>query len=343
MSWTLEVNNKLFYDKIKAIKEHNISGGAIKFNTPKNYDNFDFSVEPKESLENLCLQNIKDIRHKHEAVHLWYSGGCDSHYILELCLQNKIIIDKIIMVKSGYKNADFEISEYAIPFISKTNVQYEVRMPDQKYYTDFYINKNIKEPTQNNFWHHYRLNNHFENLKNETNNVANIFGKEKTKLCYVDNKWYTYFLDIEVTHQPNQINFFCDDPIIYCKQGHMVKKAIEQNFDAKDYNAITNYNEHQNFWNKAMGRYSECTFPLKDINSDKHINNKDQLAINEADKVLLEAWKNRNQKLKEDIGEQWFNRQDPAFGTIGIFSNFFGLNENVIKTVDELFPNGYKV
>ena len=84
MSWTLEVNNKLFYDKIKAIKEHNISGGAIKFNTPKNYDNFDFSVEPKESLENLCLQNIKDIRHKHEAVHLWYSGGCDSHYILEL-------------------------------------------------------------------------------------------------------------------------------------------------------------------------------------------------------------------------------------------------------------------
>ena len=123
----------------------------------------------------------------------------------------------------------------------------------------------------------------------------------------------------------------------------MVKKAIEQNFDAKDYNAITNYNEHQNFWNRAMGRYSEYTFPLKDINTGKHINNKDQLAINDADKVLLEAWKNRNQKLKEDIGEQWFNRQDPALGTIGVFSKFFGLDYRITKSVDELFPGGFDI
>ena len=343
MNWALEVNNKFFYDKIEAIKEHNSSGSAIKFHTPSSYNKFDFTIEPTKTLEELCLGMAKKIRNEHEFVNLWYSGGCDSHYILQVFLENKIKIDKIIMVKSGYINADFEINDYAIPFIKKTNLKYEIRVPDQEYYKNFYIKKNIQQPTQNNFWHHFRLNNHFENLRKESTDTANIFGKEKTKLCFVNNKWYTYLLDVEVTHQPNQINFFCDDPEIYAKQGHMVMNAMIKNYSEKDYNHITNYNQFQNFWNVAMGRYEVCKFPLKEMQSETHINNKDELAIKDSSQNLLDAWKKRNHELKESVGSNWFNKQDPAFGTVGIFSNFFGLTENTVNNVDNLFPNGYKI
>ena len=92
-----------------------------------------------------------------------------------------------------------------------------------------------------------------------------------------------------------------------------------------------------------MGRYEVCKFPLKEMQSETHINNKDELAIKDSSQNLLDAWKKRNYELKESVGSNWFNKQDPAFGTVGIFSNFFGLTENTVNNVDDLFPNGYKI
>ena len=45
----------------------------------------------------------------------------------------------------------------------------------------------------------------------------------------------------------------------------------------------------------------------------------------------------------ETYGTDWFNQGDPAMGTVGVFSKFFGLTEKSVKTVDELYPNGFKI
>jgi len=342
VTWHLECNGKTFYNKLEAIAQNTTSGQPIHFITSKKYDDFDFSIEPSDSLEQLCVAEAKALRNCNEEVFLFYSGGSDSHYILQTFLDNNIKLDKIVMVKSGYRSADFEIDDYALPFIKKLDIPFEVRCPDQKYYHDFYMSP-LQFLTQNEFWHHFRLNNHFENLKHSPEHRVNIFGKEKPKLVYEDNKWYTYFMDVEVTNQPNQHNFYIENPAIYSKQCHMLKNKIESQKDQTEYNHITHYNENQDFWNRSIGRYDKEIFPLKLLNENGCFSNKDYLAIQSAEPRLVTAWKRRNAKLVERYGTHWFNQGEPSLGTIGVFSKFYCLSEKDTKTVDDLYADGFKI
>lgn len=343
MSWHLECNGKVFYNKLQAIEENQNSDQPIKFETSELYDEYDFTNEPSQSLADLCKAEALRLRDSSEEVFLFYSGGSDSHYVLRTFLDNNIKIDRIIMVKSGYRSADFEIDDYALPFVKKLGVEFEVRYPDQKYYRDFYLVNPLTFPTQNEFWHHFRLNNHFENLKDSPKHRVNIFGKEKPKLVFEQDKWFTYFMDVEITNQPNQHNFYIDNPIIYSKQCHMLKNAIENEKGPEEYNHITHYNENQDFWNRSIGRYDKEIFPLKFLNENGCYSNKDYLAIQSAEPRLITAWKRRNWKLIELFGNHWFNQGEPSLGTIGVFSKFYCLSEKCVKTVDELYPDGFKI
>ena len=53
MSWTLSCNNKTFTNKLSAIREQVASNQGLYFHTPKAYDDYDFTIEPKLSLEEL--------------------------------------------------------------------------------------------------------------------------------------------------------------------------------------------------------------------------------------------------------------------------------------------------
>ena len=344
MTWGLEVAGHRYTNKLLAIQENQKTGQPIIFRAPDSFEVFDFSLRPSLSLDQLCVRHAKMLRQKYNRVHLFYSGGCDSHFILKTFIDNDIKIDKVIMVKSGFKQADFEIDDYALPFIKKCGLHYEIREPSIDYYRAYYLETPNKVRTQNEYWQHFRLNNHFENVGQTDSDTVNIFGKEKPKLTYVDDKWYTYMLDVEVTPQPGQHNFFLDDPEIYSEQCHMLLDHIGKEMDKSQFNLITHYDEHQDFWNIGIGRYKPGEyFPLKVLSENGFHNNKDQLAIQSAEPRLVLAWKRRNGKLLETYGTNWFNQGDPAMGTIGVFSKFFGLTEKSVKTVDELYPNGFKI
>jgi len=340
-TWHLECNDKIFVNKLLAIREHIVSKQAIRFNAPSVYNNFNFSVPITETLEQLSVRQAHTLRDSHEQVQIFYSGGCDSHYVLETFLANSIKIDKIIMVKSGYTRSDFEIDDYAIPFVKKLNIPFEIRMPDHKYYEQYYYKNPHVAKTQNEYWHHFRLNNHFENVQDEGPHTVNIFGKEKPTVLYKNNEWYTYFLDIDITAQPGQFNFFVNDPVIHAKQCQILVDNIVKHLPVTEYSRVTHFNQHQDFWNKSIGRYSKVNFPLKVLEINGHFNNKDQWAVEDASEDLVSAWKQRNKKLIETHGADWFNSGDPAIGTVGVFSKFYGLTTNIIKTVDDLFPDGF--
>jgi len=342
MRWTLSCNNKTFTNKLSAIREQVASNQGLYFHTPKAYDDYDFTIEPKLSLEELCKQKALQLREENDKIVIWYSGGCDSHYVLNTFLQNKIPVDEIVMVKSGFSKADFEIDEYALPFAKSTGIKITVHEPTIDYYNKYYLNKEKMLGTANGFWHHFRLNNHFENVQHhDLNGVAHIFGNEKPTLCFNNSKWYTYFLDAEVSPQPHQINFFCDDPIIHSKQCHMLINNIQLHKNQNEYNQITFYDKHQDFWNQSIGRYKKNNFPLKNLSIGKNYNNKDTLAIEQASDELVNAWQERNNDLVKELGITWFNQGNPTLGTVGVFSKFYCLTEKDTKTVDELFPNGF--
>ena len=343
MTWQYICNNKTFINKLDVVKESKISKQKIDFVVPSAYDTYDFTVNPIESLEELCKQKALDIRTNNDKVVIWYSGGCDSHYVLDVFLKNNIHIDEIHMVKSGFTNADYEIDKYAWPFVKKLGIKTVIHEPTLEYYEKSYVGKQKQLGTANDYWHHFRLNNDFENLQNHaTDKVAHIFGKEKPTLIFQDGKWYLYFLDVDVTPQPNQINFFSDDPAIHSKQCHMLISEIQMTKNQNDYNHVTWYSSDQDFWNKSIGRYTNSTFPLKQMKENIY-NNKDEEAIKQAPAYLVTAWKEKNKRLVEQFGKDSFNKGDPALGTIGVFSKFYCISERSTKTVDELFPDGFKI
>ena len=343
MSWYYICNNKKFVSKLEVLREHKQSKQAMQFCIPTAYHDYDFTIPPKESIEELCKQKALNLRATNDKIVIWYSGGCDSHYVLNTFLKNNIKVDEIHMVKSGFSNADYEIEKYAIPFVKKLNIKTVVHEPTLDYYEKRYVGNKKQLGSTNEYWHHFRLNNDFENLQHHnTEGVAHIFGKEKPTLCFIDGKWYVYFLDVEVTPQPHQINFFSDDPILHSKQCHMLIEEIQLMKNQSDYNKVTWYHEDQNFWNRSIGRYQNNEFPLKELNENS-FNNKDVEAIKQAPAHIVDAWQEKNKALVEELGSEVFNQGDPCMGTIGIFSKFYCLTEKSTKTVDELFPNGFKL
>ena len=100
MTWQYICNNKTFINKLDVVKESKISKQKIDFVVPSAYDTYDFTVNPIESLEELCKQKALDIRTNNDKVIIWYSGGCDSHYVLDVFLKNNI--HKVVKVKCGF-------------------------------------------------------------------------------------------------------------------------------------------------------------------------------------------------------------------------------------------------
>ena len=337
--------------KLEAIK----SKQHPTFESPESYKDFDFSIEPEQSFYSLLVQEAKTIREKYPKVRLWYSGGCDSSLILDVFTKNNIHLDEIHLAKSGIKEADFEFDNFALPYLNKlelTNTKIVIHEPTIKDYYKFYENKNWVEDFAKvhpqNFQYHFRL--HYINEVNNLygDNFINIRGKEKPNVMYINGKYYTYFLDGDIEDQPLQVNFYIDNPTISSKQSHMLKNAMKLNN-----NKINAYDR-----NECTGRYIFSTnFPIKNLHMNNkngyithnntkihYSNSKEKIALEVMSKEhskLIELWQNGLQPLYEY--KNWFNQNKPECGTIGIFSKFYCLDTKDSKTVDELFPNGFKV
>lgn len=337
--------------KLEAIK----SKQHPTFESPDSYKDFDFSKEPEQSFYDLLVQEAKTIREKYPKIRLWYSGGCDSSLILDVFTKNNIHLDEIHLAKSGIKEADFEFDAFALPFLNKlklTNTKIVIHEPTIKDYYKFYENKNWVEDFAKvhpqNFQYHFRL--HYINEVNSLygDDFINIRGKEKPNVIYINGKYYTYFLDGDIEDQPLQINFYIDNPIISSKQSHMLKNAMKLNN-----NKINAYDR-----NECTGRYIFSTnFPIKNLHMNNkngyithnntkihYSNSKEKIALEVMSKEhskLIELWQNGLQPLYEY--KNWFNQNKPECGTVGIFSKFYCLDTKNSKTVDELFPNGFKL
>ncbi len=73
-------------------------------------------------------------------------------------------------------------------------------------------------------------------------------------------------------------------------------------------------------------------------------NDKEKFAIQTAIKKypnLINTWKNRLNDLL-DIQSPWWNYGIPEYGLVNVFSKFYCLTDNNSKTVDDLYPDGFK-
>lgn len=363
--WRWFCNNKIFDNKLSAIVESTNTSNPIHFCEPTTYKTHTWHINPCDSWQNILKNRARYIRENSSYVRLWYSGGCDSQCVLDAFVDNNIFIDEIICSKSGIKSGDYEIDNVAIPYlksiknkISKSKIT--ILEPSLKDYETAYSKNYLFEkfPYCSSFI--FRLTDFHSSLeKNNSNSLAtDVYGKEKPYVIYRNNQWWTYWLDLEV--EPTNLtfqkrtNFFYDDPVIHTKQCHMLINYISKNTTKEYFNQIAGSGNFQNIWNTGSGRlHKNKTFINKQTSvspiyfEDLEINvmnRKDSNAVYEMLKInptLVRNWNSMANELSMLGNGKWFNGKRCEYGTVGVFSNFYSLTSTDIKTVDQLFPEGF--
>jgi len=359
--WTYEVGDKKLDNKLLAIKQSELSGKPIKFNTPAAYDSYDFSEEPTESLHELLRLEAERVRDTYRKVRIYFSGGSDSLLMLKTFVDNKIPYDEIICLKSGIKDADYEIDEFAMPQLKSLGIpssKIKISEPNMSQYNEYYkigLNEDRIRTGYYTYNTHFRLLAQAE-LFNEENfdpDIANLQGFDKPKITFVDGEWYTYFLDVSIEPFSHTIKFFSDNPKLQAKQAHLLH-AVKDDWNTEKQ---TDLWKDQDLWNQSLGRKFNLATPKKILffpeqNDFVAAGNvkifyqclKEKKAIEWAinnHEPAVQDWLKRLNELSEYIPQGWWNNGNPQHGTLGIFSKFYGITTKSIKTADELFPNGF--
>ena len=239
----------------------------------KEFSSVDWTIEPKETLDELYRKRAEQIREKYDYVVLAYSGGIDSSTVLETFYYNNIKIDEILMVGAFSKDANSlsdenhngEIYQSAIPTLQKFN------LPDTKItqfdYTTLFDNVNnfslIRDYGSD--WIHkigsfYGIHHLFwadvgdHIVRDPDKKTAIIFGLEKPYIQFdpIFKRYYTEFNDFsfkayghknrtEADHI-GRVAFFTDGDTtdIIRKQLHILKNYFQLVDPAQRYRLLMN-------------------------------------------------------------------------------------------------------
>jgi len=257
------VKDQLFFSKIEAME------CSLRNNCPISYhyndDAFlsaDWTVEPTKSLSELYQQRAQQIRDQYDHIVLFYSGGADSHNMLESFVSAGIKIDEIASFHSyaadGDQSSSFnrEIFETAIPYVEKLKAQQllDINTPHRlidmsdiivKFsqdinWLDFPYMANSSVSINNvarAFLRKYIV--EWRDLIDSGKRVCLVWGHDKPRIMH-DQKFYLQFLDIfdncvstinQQTATPGYFDelFYStpDLPELVIKQAHTIKNFLE--------------------------------------------------------------------------------------------------------------------
>ena len=371
-TWHWRCNGKVFDNKILAISEQHSSKHALTFHTPSSYRDYDFSKEPDQDLQTLLTNYALKIRDQYPYIRFWFSGGCDSEAALRVFLDNNIYIDEIIMVATGIPEYDYEIDDVAIPYIKRIaptipKTKITVRKPSSSDYNLFFRRNYWFENLNTNSHGVHFQPTHFMRDYSIYNDdtMANIFGVSKPVIIKHSGEWWIQFLDksIEpyVKNWGKKINFFVDDPAIHAKQCHMLRRNIIDNCSESEYNRVCHERSLrcQQIVNWGIGRlaHKDSFFIPKTYITTENItldngetiwfeSRKEEGAIKgmlKTNPEVVKKWHKTILGFSDFADGAWFHdgRADKNF--IAVLSPFYSMDNNTVKTVDDLFPNGYKI
>lgn len=362
MNFFYRVGDDKYYNKLEAIQQNLKTGNPIYLESP--YDGHDFSVEPDEDLNQLIRSHLIELRKQYKYIKLYYSGGSDSLLLLNSFIKNQIHLDEIVCLKSGIPTSDFEIEDYAQPMLKKLSKQLmrtkiNIKTLSIDDYYEFYRKGITTEKIRTGAagtHTYFRLQWNMDLYCQEPNsNVLNLRGQEKPKILQNGSDFYSYHLDVDLEPHANNYQFFSANVPIQIKQSHMYLKAFRQ----LHYDKETDIYNNQKVWNASVGRsIATETLPYKNLYFGKqnnflefkgkklyYMNEKDRLAINWCKKehpALLSLWYENLEQLKDLTCNKWWNEGVPELCSQGVFTKFYCLNKNSNKSVDELFPTGFK-
>ena len=186
----------------------------------KVFDQFDWSIEPAESLQDLYNHRAREIRERYDYVILMYSGGSDSQTVLDAFLKSNLHIDEVIVSHpaklentytpdaSNYDplnllsewdftmrpKLDWLVTHY--PKIKITMYDWSDSILDYKIQDGFVLDRNHNVSAYSEIRNNYYNIDSVKSALDKYNNVGIVLGIDKPRVCFHDNAYKLYFLDL---------------------------------------------------------------------------------------------------------------------------------------------------
>ena len=255
-----KVADKKYHNKLEAFREALPNGWWPHWNfNEEEFSQYDWSIEPKETLEELYRQRAQQIRNDYEHVILWYSGGSDSENILQIFLKYNIHIDEI-WHRSSYNrhnrrdcstDTNNQANETRLTTLPKLK-EYQKSIPNTKIRVFDAMEESIAvwkqgevSPYETNYFNpvmpakvqSYKYNKHKESLK-----TCKILGVDKPRIRFDNGKYWFFFQDnwinthvmhsrlSDTSSEIDEVFYWHPNAIkIMIKQGHLVKNFFKNN------------------------------------------------------------------------------------------------------------------
>jgi len=263
-----EVNGFKTLSKFEAWELSKGKFDDIRFNFNDDHmATFDWTAEPAEDIYELYRQRAQDIRNRYDYIVLMYSGGIDSHTILETFLNNRIKLDEICTfgntdVEDKTTKMNQEVFNKAIPFaqsldLGKLGINHRFveigdmminQYADEQHYENFHYYTN---GAANNWCiavrsHVFKskITEHMK-LTEQGKSVCYVWGFDKPSIGIIDGNWCFRYVDSLVDLGARQFNNrillkdkfsnFHDEPFyisrefpqISIKQSHLLVKFMK--------------------------------------------------------------------------------------------------------------------
>lgn len=327
------------------------------------FDSFDWTVEPTESLSELYKQRAQEIRDKYNYVILMYSGGSDSHNILMSFLSNGIKLDEVFVSwpvamseKQKANPHDYTINNFMseweltikprLAWLASThpNVKITIRDWAQRLDTvtladDFLLNRNHNfTPYADLRWDNRDL----LDRAGKHNGVV-LYGVDKPKVCFHEGKYKLYFLDISTqmslpTDMPaSNVEFFywagsaCR---LLAKQAHEVVKFFESNKHFKHFIEWPKFDpKHRQFYETATRAVIYPDINILVFQADKPTSmNVSYDIVFDKTEVSTHFWQSYNRNwdaARQVVNKKYFNNNAGIETIVGFINGMWTIKEAI--------------
>jgi hypothetical protein len=218
-----EVGGRVHFNKLQAIFDHEQTKQPLTWNyNDLIYDQFDWTVEPAQTLKELYAQRAWHLRNQYDYLVLHFSGGSDSCNILETFIDNGIHLDEILIRGSYTQTSNragkvsaadnyaecltqsLPLAQWAkdnhYPHLKITLVDTTALISNYFEKTPNWIENNISGLSPGFFVKNDldEISPHYKMLADQGKRVAHVLGVEKPALYRHKNIFYTKWIDIHI-------------------------------------------------------------------------------------------------------------------------------------------------
>jgi hypothetical protein len=357
-------DGKIFHGKIEAIMHSEKCNKPVDFYFHDDiYSRCDWSVEPTDSLEQLYLRRMQELRQQYDYLVLHFSGGHDSCNILEICMKYNIFIDEL------YLHAPLAIAVKDINVQTQANASAEIyftSIPLAEYARDNFfprmkITLHDTTPHIINFWKNAKnwhedwkmpdfspvnsikqawddIHVDLKKIVEKGQTIGHVFGVEKPGIYYKNGQYFIRFLDqflnsqfpYRSTTNKNQLPqfyepFYWGDSCaeIIIKQGHAIKNHIKANRLDPAKTLAISGTPRHHFLAKLIYN-RKLPLPFYPDKDTVQIKGMDEILLKDQNTDYYKNWKTGVDEIRKLMPAHWIH-ETVNKGIVGVYSKSYCL------------------